>query len=329
MKEMTEVEQNIWREENNGVDKRGGRVRTGNIPEGWWRSVTDPECKEVEKMSQEKRSNNLLVETHWTRLRTSRDLIENKEEWKCSTWLERTSQEHLRRLEWTRREEPATRTPRTPECNEMKRKMKNRRLAKEAVELRSECNMKAGNVETGRLETDEKLEDIITTRARKFWFGKSAEMKDREMKDTDAQDDSIQREEENIHIHEGRKKKTSQVEDRKLTVEETQTKNQYDEEDTRNFMFRKPVRFVSEDDKEVTSQEEMQKDELCDQTRKMYQGTRRSLMRKDAVRGLAKMHYQERSPVGKVVKQNRGTPRKVWQVHGLKKVFENGILGAA
>ena len=65
--------------------------------------------------------------------------------------------------------------------------------------------MKAGKVETGRLESNEKLGDNITTRARKFWVGKSAEIKDREMNDTDAQDDSIQSEEENIH--KGRKKK--------------------------------------------------------------------------------------------------------------------------
>ena len=56
---------------------------------------------------------------------------------------------------------------------------------------------------------------------------------------------------------------------------------------------------------------------------------RRTLTKKDAVRGLAKIHYQDRSPLGKVVKQKRGTPRKVGRVHGLKKGFENGILGAA
>ena len=134
MKEMTEVEQNIWKEENNGVDKRGGKVRKGNIPEGWWRRVTDQECKEVEKMSQEKRSNNLLVETHWTRLRKSREQIENREEWKCSTWFERPCQEHLRKLEWAR----------------------------------SKCSMKAGKVGNGGQESSENLGNNSTARARKF-----------------------------------------------------------------------------------------------------------------------------------------------------------------
>ena len=83
MKDMTEVEQKIWKEEENGAEDR-----KGNIPEGW--------------RSEEKRSNNLLVKMHWNRLRKSREQIEKGEEWKCPTWLERPSQEHSRRQEWER-----------------------------------------------------------------------------------------------------------------------------------------------------------------------------------------------------------------------------------
>ena len=142
------------------------------------------------------------------------------------------------------------------------------------------------------------------------------------MKDTDARD-----EEENVH--DGRKKKTNQVEDRKLTVREKQTKNQEDEEDMRSFMFRKSVRIVRKDDEELKNEEEMQKDELYDQTGKICKGARRKVSRKDEVRGLARMHSQERSPLGKVMKHKRGTPGKVGRVQSLKKVFETVISGAS
>ena len=93
------------------------------------------------------------------------------------------------------------------------------------------------------------------------------------------------------------------------------------------FMFRKPENVVKEIDEDLISEEEMQKDELCDQTGKLNNGAGRTVSRKDAVRGLARMHSQERSPVGKVKKSKRGTAGKVGRVQTLQKVFEMGISG--
>ena len=80
-------------------------------------------------------------------------------------------------------------------------------------------------MEHGGQERSGNLRSSSTARARKFWSVKLDTVKDIEMKNTDARD-------EEESIQDGRKKETNQVEDRKLTVSENQTKNL---EDMRNL----------------------------------------------------------------------------------------------
>ena len=141
MKEITEVEQNAWREEKRKSQKLESRGKR-NIPEGWIRRSPALDNKEIER-----RAKKLQTEQQWDKITTCREYIEKHEGWICTTWLERSSHEEERRMRWEKTEKQPRRTALFKEIHEMQTKKGKTKVGMQKDEMRDDYSKKAGKGE--------------------------------------------------------------------------------------------------------------------------------------------------------------------------------------
>jgi hypothetical protein len=141
MKEMDEVEQNVWREEERKSQKLESRGK-GIIPEGWTRRPPATYNKELEM-----RAKRLQMEEHWDKLTRCRDYLEKHEGWLCTNWLARSSHEGDRRMKWEQGEKQPRRSAPCKEIDEMQIMRDKNTTEMQKEELKDEYSQRAGQVE--------------------------------------------------------------------------------------------------------------------------------------------------------------------------------------
>ena len=172
---ITKVEQNVWREEKRKSQKLERRGK-GIIPEGWTRRPLASDNNEL-KM----RAKRLQMEGHWDKLTRCRDYVEKHEGWLCTNWLERSSHEGDRRMQWEQREKQPRRSALCKEIDEMQIMRDKNKTEMQNEELKDEYSQRAGKVEVAERS------DEMTNTARRFWLERSAVFKTGTQKSTEMQ----------------------------------------------------------------------------------------------------------------------------------------------